>query len=121
MAEYICFGISALFMLVGLGFFASAAIGVWRFGYVLSRMHAAALGDTAGLAFVMLSLVFASSDLFLSLKLFLVVLFMWFSSPASSHLIAEIEYLTSDTIKEHCRLPEDNSQSSKIGDSNGDF
>ena len=34
----------------------------------------------------------------------LVVLFLWFSSPVSSHLIARLEVMTDETLGEHCDI-----------------
>ena len=49
--EWIRFLIGAAFLLFGLGIFAIEMIGVYRFKYVLNRMHAAAMGDTLGFGF----------------------------------------------------------------------
>jgi len=74
-------------------------IGVYRFHYVLNRMHAAAMGDTLGIGFCLVGLIVMNGLNLTSLKLFLVVAFLWFSSPTSSHLIARLE-VTTDTEKE---------------------
>ena len=41
---------------VGLFVYITATFGLFRFHYVLNRMHAAALGDTLGILFVLLGL-----------------------------------------------------------------
>ncbi|MDE6516877.1 MAG: monovalent cation/H(+) antiporter subunit G, partial [Acetatifactor sp.] len=43
-------------LLLGLGIFVIEMIGVFRFRYVLNRMHAAAMGDTLGIGCCMLGL-----------------------------------------------------------------
>ena len=44
-------------LLCGLGTFIIELIGVFRFRYVLNRMHAAATGDTLGIGFALLGLI----------------------------------------------------------------
>ena len=61
-----------------------------------NRMHAAAIGDTLGIGFALLGLIVISGFNFTSLKLFLVIVFLWFSSPVSSHLIARLEVSTNE-------------------------
>ena len=66
-------------------------IGVFRFKYVLNRMHAAAIGDTLGIGIVLLGLILIEGISFTSLKIGLVILFLWLASPVSSHLISRLE------------------------------
>ena len=58
--EWIRFLAGALLMLCGLGIFVIEMIGVFRFKYVLNRMHAAAMGDTLGIGFSLLGLILMS-------------------------------------------------------------
>ena len=34
----------------------------------------------------------------------LVIVFLWFASPVSSHLISRLEVMTDETLPEHCEL-----------------
>jgi multicomponent Na+:H+ antiporter subunit G len=95
--EWIRFFIGAILLLCGLGIFLIEMIGVFRFRYVLNRMHAAAMGDTLGIGFSLMGLIIMSGFNFTSLKLLLVIVFLWFSSPASSHLIARLEVTTNES------------------------
>ena len=90
-------------LLMGLGIFVIEMIGVFRFRYVLNRMHAAAMGDTLGIGLCMLGLIVICGWNFTSLKLFLVILFLWLSSPTSSHLIARLEVATDEEPEKHYR------------------
>lgn len=101
--EWIRFLAGALLMLCGLGIFVIEMIGVFRFKYVLNRMHAAAMGDTLGIGFSLLGLILMSGWNFTSLKLLFVIVFLWFSSPASSHLIARLEVTTDEEKDKHYR------------------
>ena len=87
MLEWVRFILSAALMLCGLTILLTAVVGLYRFDDVLNRMHAAAMGDTLGL----LSLTVSAPDLWTGMKLLLIILFMWLSSPVSSHLIARLE------------------------------
>lgn len=99
--EWIRFIAGAAFLLCGLLIFLIEMIGVFRFKYVLNRMHAAAMGDTLGIACSMIGLIIISGLNFTSLKLFCVIVFLWFSSPTSSHLIARLEVATDENRQEH--------------------
>ena len=94
--EWMRFLLGAALLLSGVTIFLIEMIGVFRFKYVLNRMHAAAMGDTLGIGFCLLGLIVMSGLNFTSLKLFLVIVFLWFSSPVSSHLIARLEVTTNE-------------------------
>ncbi len=101
--EWLRFLIGAVFLLIGLSIFIIEMIGVFRFRYVLNRMHAAAMGDTLGIGSCLLGLMIMSGFNFTSAKLFLVILFLWLSSPTSSHLIARLEVTTDEEPEKHYR------------------
>lgn len=117
--EWIRFLAGAAFLLTGLGIFVIEMAGVFRFRYILNRMHAAAMGDTLGIGCCMLGLMVICGWNFTSLKMFLVILFLWLSSPTSSHLIARLEVTTDEEPEKHYRLlekslpPEEEDQSSQ--------
>lgn len=102
--EWIRFFVGAAFLLFGLGIFVIEMIGVFRFKYVLNRMHAAAMGDTLGIGFSLVGLMIMSGWNFTTLKLFLIIVFLWFSSPVSSHLISRLEVETNEDEEEHYRV-----------------
>ncbi len=102
--EWIRFLAGAFLLLFGLAIFAIEMIGVFRFKYVLNRMHAAAMGDTLGIGFSIVGLILMNGFNFISLKLFFVILFLWFSSPVSSHLIARLEVATDEEREKHYRI-----------------
>ena len=101
--EWIRFLLGAILLLCGLGIFLIEMIGVFRFKNVLNRMHAAAMGDTLGIGFSLMGLILMSGFNFTSLKLLLVIVFLWFSSPTSSHLIARLEVTTNEDEEKHYR------------------
>ncbi len=83
----VCFILAALIYIC-------VVIGTNKFKYVLNRMHAAAMGDTLGILLVVIGSVVYFGFTFASLKAILVLAFLWFSSPVSSHLIAKLEFTT---------------------------
>lgn len=101
--EWLRFLAGALLLIAGLGIFAIEIFGVFRFQYVLNRMHAAAMGDTLGIGFSLAGLIVMNGLNFTSLKLLFVIIFLWFSSPTSSHLIARLEVTTDEQPQEHYR------------------
>ncbi len=99
--EWIRFLLGAALLLAGVAIFFIEMAGVFRFKYVLNRMHAAAMGDTLGIGFCLLGLAVMNGLNLTSLKLFLVIVFLWFSSPVSSHLIARLEVTINEDKVEH--------------------
>lgn len=93
-------------ILTGLGIFALQILGVFKFQYVLNRMHAAAMGDTLGIGVSLLGLMVLSGLSFTTLKLGLVIVFLWLASPVSSHLISRLEVVTNEELERFCELPE---------------
>ena len=93
--------ITAVLLTISVVSFAAAVTGAWRFGFVMNRMHAAGIGDTAGLFFIVIALMVGSNAPMDILKLALLVVFMWFTSPTSSHMLAQIEYYTNPHLYSH--------------------
>ena len=89
--EWIRFAAGMGLLLVGLGIFALELFGVYKFKYVLNRMHAAAMGDTLGLGACLTGMILLSGWNITSVKLALILVFLWLASPVASHLIARLE------------------------------
>ena len=102
--DWIRFWVSAILMFAGIFAFITSIIGVYRFSYVLNRIHVAAKCDTMGILLTLLSLMVISGLDISTLKLFLLVVFMWISNPVSSHLIAHLEAETNPGILEECEV-----------------
>lgn len=80
---------------LGLGLFVhlSAAVGLFRFRYVLNRMHAVTLSDTLGTALVLLGCALLRGSVVMSAKFLLLLVFLWLTAPVSAHLIAKAEVM----------------------------
>lgn len=91
----------ACIILTGLGLccLVSGVVGVYRFKYALSRIHAAALLDTVGILLMLLGVICATGWSVTSLKLLVVVGFLWLTSPVSSHLIGRLEITINDELE----------------------
>lgn len=106
-AEWIRLIIGCLFILIGMVFFFTELFGVFHFKYVLNRMHAAAMGDTLGISACLIGLMIFSGLNFTTLKMFLIIVFLWFASPVSSHVLSRLEAATNDSLSAHCEIYED--------------
>ena len=105
--EWIRFLIGSLFLLTGMVIFFTELFGVFHFNFVLNRMHAAAMGDTLGISSCLIGLMIFSGVNFTTLKLFFIIVFLWFSSPVSSHVLSRLEVATNAKLFEHCEIYED--------------
>ena len=101
MSEWVRFWLTAVILVIALLFFAGAVLGNCRFSYVMNRVHAAGMGDTMGLFYVVLAAAVNASGLFEAAKCFLPLVFLWICSPVSSHLVAQIEYYTNQHLYDH--------------------
>lgn len=97
----------SVLLLTGLCFFLLELYGVFHLRYVLNRMHAAAMGDTLGITCSLVGLMLLSGLNAATLKMALVILFLWISSPVSSHMLARLEAETNEDIGQYCEVYED--------------
>ncbi len=105
--DWIRFVAGVALLLAGLGIFVVQLFGVFKFKYVLNRMHAAALGDTLGIGVSLTGLILLSGFNVTSLKIALILVFLWMASPVSSHLISRLEVVTNEQLEAHCELPKE--------------
>lgn len=105
--EWIKLIVGSIFLLCGLFIFFTELFGVFHFKYVLNRMHAAAMGDTLGISSCLIGLMIFSGFNFTTLKLLLIVIFLWFASPVSSHVVARLEVATNRNLEKHCTVYND--------------
>lgn len=105
--EWIRLIVGGALLLCGLIIFLIELYGVFHFRFVLNRMHAAAMGDTLGISVSLVGLMIFCGLNFTTLKMMLIVIFLWFASPVSSHLVARLEVTTNENIKSQCQVYED--------------
>ena len=92
--------IAAILLLIGISIACIATFGIFKFKYVLNRMHAAAMCDTLALMICLLGVSVLYGISYITLKLILIIIFLWLASPVSSHLIARLEVTTNPEGKE---------------------
>ncbi len=84
-----------LFLFTGLLFFTGGAVGILRFPDFYSRLHPAGKLDTLGLLLSMIGLAlftlhhFSLGTLLTSLKILLIVVFVFLASPTATHAIVD--------------------------------
>lgn len=99
MLELFRFLLTAALVVLGLLVLLSGVLGIFRFRYALSRIHAAGLFDTAGIFFMLLAVMVATGFTLTTLKLGLLIVFLWLTSPVSSHLIGRMEITINDHLE----------------------
>ena len=100
--DWLQFIVGTGLLITGIAIFVVELIGVFKFKYVLNRMHAAAMGDTFGIGLSLIGLIILSGFNYTSLKMVLIIVFLWMASPVSSHLIARLEVTTNEEIDKFC-------------------
>lgn len=76
----------ALFTLIG-------SLGVIRLPDFYSRLHAAGIVDTLGAGLLLLGMIVYAGFTLVSVKLLLIGLFLFFTSPTATHAIANAAYV----------------------------
>jgi len=94
------------FLLMGGGLFVLgvATLGVFRFDYVLNRIHVAAKCDTLGAVLFLSGLAVWVGFNLTALKLILIIVFLWLSNPVAAHLIARTEFRTNPDLNGMCEI-----------------
>ena len=104
MLDIIRFVLSAVLTLGGLFCLLSAVVGVNKFRYALSRIHAAALIDTVGILLMLLGVIVATGFTVASAKMLVVIAFLWLTSPVSGHLIGRLEVTINDELAQDAEV-----------------
>ena len=77
-------------LLLSGGFFLlTGAIGMVRLPDVFTRMHAAGMADTMGAGLILAGLCVHSGVNLVTVRLLLVLAFVWFTSPIATHALAK--------------------------------
>lgn len=81
-----------LFLLGGAFFFFVGTTGLIRMPDVFCRMHATTKCDTLGAGMILVGLMIFNGLSMISLKLLLILIFIWLTNPTAAHIIAKAEY-----------------------------
>lgn len=85
-ASGISFAIGAFFLLVG-------SFGMIRMPDFFARLHAAGVVDTLGVEFLLLGMLFQAGLTIVAVKLLLIGLFIFLTSPTGTHAVAHAAYV----------------------------
>ena len=82
---WLCIVPGAIFCVIG-------GIGLLRFPEFYSRMHAAGITDTLGAALVLIGLIFQPADWTVTVKLVVILFFLYVTSPTAAHALIHAAY-----------------------------
>ncbi len=74
-------------LLGGVFFIAVGGIGILRLPDFYTRLHAAGITDTLGAGLILLGLMFQGGWTQVTIKLILILGFLWFTSPTATHAL----------------------------------
>lgn len=80
--SWVLLGAGALIVLIG-------TLGLLRLPDVFSRLHGAGMTDTMGTGLLVLGMLLHAPDWLVAVKLVLIVVFLSFTSPMTSHALAK--------------------------------
>jgi multicomponent Na+:H+ antiporter subunit G len=101
-------------LLLGGSFFALVgALGVIRMPDLFTRLHAAGLTDTMGAGLILCGLMLQGGGFPVTIRLILILGFLWFSSPVSTYALARATLASGQEpfwseeleIPDHARIP----------------
>ncbi len=104
MLGWIQFAVTAALIAMGIIALFVSILGTYRFRFALNRIHSAAISDTFCMFFILAGLAVASGFNFATLKILLILVFMWCTSPISAHMLASLEYHTDEHLEQHCEF-----------------
>jgi len=84
--------LSGLCIAAGIVALITGSIGLVRLPDLYSRTHAVGMMDTAGVGFIILGLIIHEGFTLISVKLALVGIFLFFTSPIATHAVAQVAY-----------------------------
>ena len=82
--------VSGLLILLGVIALITGSLGLVKLPDLFSRTHAVGMMDTAGVGFIILGLIVYEGFTLVSVKLALVGIFLFFTSPIATHAVAQV-------------------------------
>ncbi len=86
--------VSWVLILGGSGFLIIGAVGIIRFPDFWSRLHAAAVVDSAGMVLLLLGMILQGGFTSASIKLVLIIVFLFITGPTATHAVANAAYVS---------------------------
>ncbi len=95
-------GLIILFLFGGSFFFMVGTVGLVRLPEAFSRMHATTKCDTLGAGLILVALMIHAGIQIITVKLFVILVFIWITNPTAAHIISKAAYNTNpDISKSH--------------------
>ena len=83
---------SGFFIACGVVALLIGALGLLRLPDVYCRIHAVGMIDTAGASFIILGMIIHEGFTLVTVKLVLIGVFLFFTSPIATHAVAQVAY-----------------------------
>ncbi len=84
--------LSGFFIACGVVALLIGSLGLLRLPDVYCRIHAVGMIDTAGASFIILGMIIYEGFTLVTVKLVLVGVFLFFTSPIATHAVAQVAY-----------------------------
>ena len=84
--------LSGFFIACGIGALLIGSLGLLRLPDVYCRIHAVGMIDTAGASFIILGMIIHEGFTLVSVKLVLIGVFLFFTSPIATHAVAQVAH-----------------------------
>ncbi len=84
--------LSGISLLLGTAALIVGALGLVRLPNLFSRIHAVGMMDTAGVAFITLGMLIHEGFSLISVRLAVVGVFLFFTSPIATHAVAQVAH-----------------------------
>jgi multicomponent Na+:H+ antiporter subunit G len=84
--------ISGILIVTGVAFTLTGSVGLLRFPDFYSRLHGTGITDTMGAELVVIGLLLQAESWIVAVKLILVGLFLFITSPTATHAVAAAAY-----------------------------
>jgi len=81
--------VSAIFLVGGSIFSIIGGVGLLRLPDFFSRLHGTGITDTMGAGFILVGLMFEAGISLATVKLIMILFFLWITSPTSAHALAK--------------------------------
>ena len=88
--------LSWLILLGGVAFALIGSVGLLRMPDFYTRLHAAGITDTLGAGLILLGLMLQAGWTLISVKLLLILIFLWFTGPIATHALSRAALLDPD-------------------------
>ena len=103
----ILFVLGCIFIFLSIVSFAVSVLGLFKFKYVLNRMHAAAICDGLGIGLCLCGLICFIGFNAVALKFVVLIGILFFTSPISAHMIVNYEIETNEDLEKECEVPKE--------------